>query len=255
LPFGVGHAEWPSFSLIRCDGVGLRYGGAVVVSYLFVHSPLVGPSSLRRLADLAGAGGTQVALPDLTPMATAADPHHNYTSRAIEAAGDLVSPVAVIGHSGAGPFLPTIGAAIGSTTVLVFVDAVVPPKAGSHRTPDPMREMLDQQTVNGTLRWWLDWWPPEVVAEILPDPADRELLAADMPNLPRALYDHDVAVPPRWSEQPCGYVQLSTAYDADHAEAIARGWPTQQLATTHLATVTEPSEVLEAIRGVIDQII
>jgi hypothetical protein len=58
-----------------------------------------------------------------------------------------------------------------------------------------MREMLDQQTVDGTLRW------------------------------SRAFYDHEIAVPPRWSEQPCGYVQLSAAYDADDAEAIARGGP------------------------------
>lgn len=227
---------------------------SVVASFLFVHSPLVGPSSLRRLAGLAVAGGTEVALPDLTPMATAKHPQEDYTNRAIEAAGHLASPVAVIGHSGAGPFLPTIGAAVGPATLLVFVDAGVPPKSGSHHTPDPMRKMLDQQTVNGTLQRWLNWWPPEVVAEILPDPADREQLASDMPNLPRAFYDHDVAVPPRWCEQPCGYVQLSAAYDADRAEAIARGWPTQRLVATHLATFTEPSEVLEAIRRVIDQI-
>lgn len=187
-------------------------------------------------------------------MAVAAHPHEDYTNRAIEAAGDLESPVAVIGHSGAGPFLPPIGAAIGPATVLVFVDAVVPPESGLHRTPDPMREMLDRQTVNGMLQRWLDWWPPGVVAELLPDRADREQLAADMPSLPRAFHDHDVAVPPRWSEQPCGYVQLSAAYDADHSEAMARGWPTQQLTATHLAVFTAPSEVLEAIRRVIDQI-
>lgn len=227
----------------------------MVASYLFVHSPLVGPSSLRRLADLAAADGTQVALPDLTPMATAAHPHEDYTNRVIGAAGHLTPSVAVIGHSGAGPFLPAIGAAISPAAVLVFLDAVVPPRSGSYRTPDPMREMLDQQTASGTLERWINWWPPEVVAEILPDPSDREQLACDMPSLPRAFYDHDVAVPPRWSEQPCGYVQLSAAYDADRTEAIARGWPTQGLATTHLATFTEPSEVLEAIRSVVDHLI
>ncbi len=171
--------------------------GHVTASLLFVHSPLVGPSSLRRLADLAATGGSEVAMPDLTPMATAAHLHEDYTNRAIEAAGDLASPVAVIGHSGAGPFLPTIGAAVGPEAVLVFVDAVVPPQFGSHRTPEAMKEMVDQQTVNGTLRQWLDWWPPEVVAEILPDPADREQLASDMPSLPPAFYDYGVAVPPR----------------------------------------------------------
>ncbi len=226
----------------------------MVESFLFVHGPLVGPSSLRRLAGLAAASGAAVALPDLTPVAVADHPHENYTKRAIQAADDLTSPVALIGHSGAGPFLPTIGEAVGAATALVFVDAVVPPRSGSHRTPPAMREMLDRQTDNGMLRRWLDWWPTEVVAEILPDPADREELAADMPHLPRAFYDHEVAVPRRWSEQPCGYVQLSVAYDADYAEATVRGWPTQRLASTHLATHTEPVEVLKAIRHVVNQI-
>ncbi len=187
-------------------------------------------------------------------MATAVHPHEDYTDRAIAAADGLKSPVAVVGHSGAGPFLPAIGAAMGSATVLVFVDAVVPPESGSHRALEPMKEMLDEQTVDGALRRWLDWWPPEVVAQILPNLADRDWLAADMPTLPRAFYDHDIAVPSQWSELPCGYVQLSAAYDAHYAEAIARGWATQQLDATHLATVTEPSEVLGAIYRVIDQI-
>lgn len=186
-------------------------------------------------------------------MATTAHPHEDYTNlrlrQPVISRRRLRSPVTPA------PGLPAHHRRRGRPGSRPrLVDAVVPPQFGSHRTPEAMKEMLDQQTVNGTLRQWLDWWPPEVVAEILPDPADREQLASDMPSLPRAFYDYDVAVPPRWSEQTCGYVQLSAAYDADHAEAIARRWPTQRLASTHLATFTEPSEVLEAIRRVIDQI-
>jgi hypothetical protein len=225
-----------------------------VESLLLVHSPLVGPSSLRRLAELATTKRAEAALPDLTAMVIAQHPHEDYIARAVEAAGGLTPPVVVIGHSGAGPFLPRIGAAIGRSSVLVFVDAVVPPASGSHRTAQAMKELLDKQTVDGTLQRWLDWWPPVVVAEILPHLADREALAADMPRLPRAFYDLDVAVPPRWSQRACGYVQLSEAYDADHAEAVARGWPTRRLASTHLATHTEPDQVLNAIRHVIGQL-
>jgi hypothetical protein len=73
--------------------------------------------------------------------------------------------------------LNTIGAAIGQRSVLVLVDAVVPPESGSHRTPDPMRQMLDEQTANGALRRWLDWWPPEVVAgPTTSDQAERHLV-------------------------------------------------------------------------------
>ena len=193
-------------------------------------------------------------MPDLTPMARADHPHDDYTRRAIEAASDLKQAVAVIGHSGAGPFLPTIGAAMNSRAVLVFVDAVVPPRSRPHRTSETMKKMLDMHTTKGTLQRWLDWWPTEAVAELLPNPADREELLTDMPYVPRAFYDQDVAVPHRWSHQPCGYVRLSAAYDADCTEAIAREWPTRRLASTHLATHTEPRDVLDAILHVIDQI-
>jgi len=124
----------------------------VTASFLFVHSPLVGPSTLRRLADLVATTGRAVALPNLSPMATSAHPHEVYTNWAIEAAGDLAPPVVVIGHSGAGPFLPTIAAGVGPGTALVFVDAVVPPESGEHRATESMKVMLDQQTVNGMLR-------------------------------------------------------------------------------------------------------
>ncbi len=226
----------------------------VARSFLFVHSPLVGPSSVRRLARLAAADAAAVALPDLAPSASAARPHEDFTGRAIEAAADLAPPVVVIGHSGAGAFLPTIGAAVGPPAFLVFVDAVLPPRAGRHRATAALLEMLDRQTEHGVLRRWLDWWPAETVAQLVPDPADREELAADMPRLPRSFYDRDVEVPSGWSDERCGYVQLSGAYDAEHADAVARGWPTRRLASNHLAIFTEPARVLEAILHVVERI-
>ena len=221
---------------------------------LLVHSPLLGPSSLRRLAAHATAVGIDVVLPDLTAMTAAAQPHLAYTGRAIDAGRGLAVPVAVIGHSGAGPFLPTIRDALGPQAVAVFVDAVVPPRTGQHRTRDGLRDLLDQQTRDGTLRPWLDWWPPEVIEQVLPDPADAAALRADMPMVPRSFYDHDVGVPIGWSERACGFVQLSTAYDADHDGAVDRGWPTEQVISTHLAVHTRPAEVFGAIQRVLVQL-
>lgn len=45
----------------------------------------------------------------------------------------------------------------------------------------------------------------------------------------------------------CSYLRLGTAYDwaADRAEA--RGWPVERLASQHLATVTEPTRVADAL--------
>ena len=219
------------------------------LSLLFVHSPLVGPSSLRRDATEAARRGHEVALPDLTSMASSPSPHERYVRLATAAARTSTSPALVIGHSGAGAFLPTIGRGLDRLAGLVFVDAVVPPRTGAHRTPDAMRDLLNEHTTDGLLAPWLDWWPPEVVRQLLADPADEAELRADMPHLPRSFYDLDVAVPDGWAKSPCAYLRLSTAYEAEAAEAAARGWPTAVLDSTHLGTHTKASRVLTHIEG------
>lgn len=180
-------------------------------SILLVHSPLVGPSSLARLAAAAADADLRVSLPDLTRMAESDNPHDDFCRLAVEAGRTMNAAPLVVGHSGAGAFLPAIGSAIGNIAGLVFVDAVVPPAAGVHTTSRGRREMLDSVTEDGVLRRWLDWWPEETILDLLPNEADRIQLEADMPRVPRSFYDHDVDVPPGWSQGGCGYLMLSDA--------------------------------------------
>ena len=224
-------------------------------SFLFVHSPLVGPSSLRRLAGAASAAGHQVTLPDLTPMATAASPCDDYLARAVAATDRLTDSVTIVGHSGAGAFLPALAARADVDGVLVFVDAVIPPRSGAHVTPDHLKDLLDEQTGDdGLLRPWLAWWPPEVISGLLPDPDDRAALAADMPQLPRSFYDVEVGVSAGWSDQGCAYLRLSGGYDPELAEAVARQWPTASLDSAHLGVHTDADRVLSEIMGLTDQV-
>jgi hypothetical protein len=53
----------------------------------------------------------------------------------VDAGRKLNAAPLVVGHSGAGAFLPAIGSAIGTVAGLVFVDAVVPPAAGRRSSP------------------------------------------------------------------------------------------------------------------------
>ncbi len=223
---------------------------AMALALLLVHSPLVGPSSLERMAERAEQRGHPVALPDLTAIADAEAPHDVYVSTAVAAGTALPAPRVVVGHSGAGAFLPLIAAAVEPTALTVFVDAVVPPSSGSHRTPIRLIELLDAHTVGGRLQPWLDWWPADIVVDLLPEPADRDALRADMPGVPRSFYARSVPMPPGWADRPCGYVQLSTAYEGERAEASARGWPTVLVDGTHLSVRTHPDLVLDAIAEV-----
>jgi hypothetical protein len=191
-------------------------------------------------------------VPDLTAVAAATPPSWRDL---VDAAAAAVVPtgdrIGVIGHSGAGVFLPAIGEAVGNP-VLVFVDALIPPPSGAHTTPSEVAELLDAQTFDGVLAKWWDWWPEDLLEEMVPDAATRSALNAEMPNVPRDFYDHVVPVPDRWSERPCAYVRLSAAYQSAFEEANRRGWPSTALDGNHLTLVTEPSMVLDAIEAVVD---
>lgn len=225
-------------------------------SVLLVHSPLLGPSSWAAVAAIATDRGRETALPDLTGVADARPPMWEVLVAMAAAAGaSLAPPIVVTGHSGAGAFLPEIGRRLGDRVgALVFVDAVVPPRSGSHRTSPALTQMLDGQTTGGALAPWLDWWPADLVEALLPDAADRAALAADMPTLPRAFYDEAVPTPDGWADGPCAYLRLSAAYDAELAEAAARGWARSAIDANHLSVLTEPDRVLDALEALLDRL-
>lgn len=216
---------------------------------LLVHSPLLGPASLAGVAEDARARGLDVAVPDLREFTGALLPRwQTFVDLAVAGSAALGDGVIVVGHSGAGVMLPSIAERLARRLRgVVFTDAVVPPSEGHHRTPAALLEMLDERETDGVLANWFDWWPPEAIAELLPDVAQRTLLAAEAPQLPRAFYDEQVPVPSRWSAGPMAYLQLSPAYEDDCARASEWAWPTARLDGTHLSPVTEPTDVLDAI--------
>lgn len=222
-------------------------------SFLLVHSPLVGPSTWVPTADLLRARGHDGAVPDLTGVADASVPRWGWLVRqAAAATDDLNGPVTVVGHSGAGAFLPAIGAALEERLGgLVFVDAVLPATDGAHRAPPRQLELLDQQTSDGVLRRWLEWWPDDVARELVPDDELRSALLSEMPRLPRDLYDEVVPLPGGWTDGRCAYVRLSAGYAEQHDEARRRGWVTAALDADHLAICTQPELVAAALLEVV----
>lgn len=199
-----------------------------------------------------GARGRNVSCPDLRPALDAPEQERGraFIAEAVRAAvGDQLI---VIGHSGAGVFMPSIAEALADrAATTVFVDAAVPPASGQHELSAPFAEFIDTQTTGGLLAPWLDWWP-EAVDRMLPDAALRESVAADMPQVPRSFYDEVVAMPELWSNRSNCYLQLSPAYRADREDAEAFGWPTATLDGTHLSIATDPLAVLAAIDLLLD---
>lgn len=231
-----------------------RYRGAVAPVLLLLHSPLLGPSSWERVADVARSRGISAAVPDLTDVARASPPMwRTYLGAAVRAAEDTDGPLVVAGHSGAGVFLPLVFDSLRDrVSGLVFVDSVVPPSEGAFRTSSQMRDLVASKNVDGVLLPWIEWWPSEIIERLLPDPRDREMLGRDVPRLATSLYEESVPMPDGWSNAPCGYLHLSSPYDEEREEAEHRGWPTVRFDGSHLSIVTEADRVLDAISELVE---
>jgi uncharacterized protein len=105
--------------------------GLAAMRSLLVHSPLVGPATWRWVAEELRASGHDIAVPDLRGAAVSGEP-----LAVVGAARRLKSKAStvVVGHSGAGFFLPSIAAGLGAPVRgLVFVDAGLPPCAVKRR--------------------------------------------------------------------------------------------------------------------------
>jgi Alpha/beta hydrolase family len=167
-------------------------------------------------------------------------------------------PVTLIAHSGAGPLLPRLGAAIQASgravSGYVFFDASLP-------RPGTRLELLanedsafaaalkDQLEGGGRFPEWTD----EDLVDDVPDPADRAALVAAL--RPRGL---DFFVEPLpapgdgepggWPDAPCGYLLLSEAYAAMARTSRSRAWPVVEHAGHgHFAAMSDPDGTAHAI--------
>jgi pimeloyl-ACP methyl ester carboxylesterase len=219
---------------------------------VLVHSPLVGPSTWSAVARELERRGRTVVVPSLVGVADAAPPHWRHCVEAVEAATEgLSAPVALIGHSGAGPLLPAIadGLAV-EIAALVFVDAFLPPARGSAPPAPPgFMDQLKALATEGVLPPWSSWFGEEGLRELVPDRATRAALEQEMPRLPLAYFETSVPVPPGWDEPRCAYLLFDRdTYGESAADARRRGWPVAEIpAANHLALLTDAESVVGAL--------
>jgi len=208
------------------------------VEFLLVHSPLVGPSTWRGVAETLRREGHRVAVPDLRAAAESGDPDAIVTSAAATGPG---GEAALVGHSGAGFFLPLIAQRLGQRPLrTVFVDAGLPPTEGPGTASADFLARLRSLAVDGRLPRWSQWWDDRVFAALVPDDARRRELADEMPSVPLELYETPVEFPPGWTERPCAYLLLSESYRDDALAAKSLGWRVRDRLTGHLDIVSDP---------------
>lgn len=213
--------------------------------FVLVHSPSVGPSTWRPVAERLVAAGYQVRVPSLLGVGSGAPP---FWPRVVDAVRDDLRrvpagrPVVLVAHSNAGLFVPVTRAGLDRPVVgTVFVDAALPARSGP--TPVATPELLDflrPLAVDGRLPWWTDWWEEADVAPMFPDPALRRTVVEEQPSLPLSYYEQRIPVPVGWDDHPCSYLLFGPPYDGPAAEARERGWRVAHLPGEHLHQIVDP---------------
>jgi pimeloyl-ACP methyl ester carboxylesterase len=221
-------------------------------AFVLVHSPLVGPTSWRPVAQELARRGRVAIVPSLLGVSGATEPRWRHVAEAVRVAtSHLRQRVVLVGHSGAGPLLPVIADAMAvEVAALVFVDSLLPPPAGRMLLgPAEFMDQLRAMATDGVLAPWSRWFGADAMRELVPDQRLRADLEAEMPRLPLSYFEAAVPLPEDWAtRRPCAYLLLSAPYEQSATEARVRGWRVMEIhGVQHLAIAANPMLITEGL--------
>jgi hypothetical protein len=220
--------------------------------FVLIHSPVVGPTTWSPVAHELEMRGLETIVPSLLGVADAPAPQWRYVPEAERiATAHASSPDMLVGHSGGGPMLPSIAAALSAeVAALIFVDSFLPAAGGSvPLAPPGFMDQLRALATDGLLPRWSSWFGEDTMRELIPDERLRAVLVAEMPRLPLSYFEASVPLPKAWDTRPCAYLLFSSQpYGPCAADARGRGWPVAEIPQArHLALSTEPTTVTDAL--------
>lgn len=219
------------------------------LTFTLIHSPLVGPLTWRPVAQALAERGYEVLVPALDDQPGSGQPFWQQHAGSLARSLAPLSPerrLVLVAHSGAGPLLPVIGAALAQPiAAYLFVDAGIP-RAG-HSRLDLMR--LQDGAWAGELhralrrRERFPAWQEEALRALIPDDDLRRQMVAEI--RPRALpfFTEPIPVPARWPDAPCGYIRFSSSYAWDARQAEQAGWPVREVEAGHFHMLVDPDGV------------
>jgi len=218
----------------------------------FVHSPFVSPSSWQPVADELAGYGWSVEIPSLVEAFGGQEPYMPRLAEAIWA-GPRDEGTVLIAHSGAGALIPA-ALALAPAEAVILVDAVVAQPGLSWRleAPAELTERLDAFTDCGLLPEWHRWFSARLLRQMLPDDEACEDFIDELPRVPASYLDEVVPQVTAWPPKRGAYLQLSEAYDEDARKAGELGWLVRYAMSDHLAIMTRPDEIAEALQSIIE---
>jgi hypothetical protein len=215
---------------------------------VLLHSPLLGPLSWRRVAELLRDKGVEAEAAAWPRLSTLGDDCYAALANSMAATLGRGQPAIVVAHSGAGALIPSVAALAKSALKgVIFCDAILPHPGQSwfDTAPPNLAGQLLAGAVQNALPSWDRWWPPGALERLLPDPALREDLIAELEPIPVGYFEE--LAPELVLDAPTAYLQLSGAYVEEAGIAGRKGWPVVRLPLHHLAMLTHADAVANAI--------
>lgn len=226
---------------------------------VLIHSPLVGPLTWSRVADELRRRGVEVVTPTLVDTNEGSAPFWQRHVAAVVQSVEVIPttvPLALVGHSGAGPLLPAIGRGVNHpVSAYLFVDAGIPTDGKSRldlmATEDPaFAEDLQHRLIAGER---FPTWRQEDLRAVIPDRWLRDRMVTELQPRSRAFFEEQIPVFADWPDAPCSYLQLSAAYDAPAERARREGWPYRTIAAGHFHMLVDPPAVTRTLLDLIEQ--
>lgn len=221
-----------------------------MITFVLVHSPLLGPGSWRPVAAELALLGVPTIVPDLEGSHVDQEPYWRRHAESVAKAIDFhveSGTTILFGHSGAGPLLPAISNLMKDRPAgYIFVDAGLPDPLRPRKGDGEFAKHLDDLHKRG--RRYPDW-TDEDLRDPVPDPSKRRMLLDEVRPQPPGFWDEVIPVPSDWPDAACGYLRFSPnpAYDGAVEDAMRRGWPVRDLPGGHFHLIVEPRVVAKSL--------
>jgi hypothetical protein len=89
---------------------------------------------------------------------------------------------------------------------------------------------------------------------LIPNGEVRQRLLAEMRPRKLDFFSEPIPVFHGWPDAPCGYIQLSPAYDFAFRQAQRNGWIVVKIDAGHFHMLVEPRQVVEMMLEVVTQL-
>jgi hypothetical protein len=156
-----------------------------------------------------------------------------------------VEPLVLVGHSGAGALLPAIARAVAKpVAAYIFVDAGLPIGGANRMDTSGFADYLRDLHARGER---FPNWREDELHSVVPDPAQRARLLAELRPQPLAFWEEPLPVVEGWPDAPAAYLQFTPTYDAAAEQAGLLGWPFLHLQGGHFHMLVDPAAVADAL--------